>query len=52
MCFFNISFLYQGHVEVTRLLLSNGASVNEKCNDDKTAIIASALGGRNEHSNV
>ncbi len=36
--------MHTGHVEVTRLLISNGAIVNEKDNNGKTAFMFSACG--------
>ncbi len=36
----------EGHVEVVRLLLSNGANVNDKDDDGKTALMYSVEGGK------
>jgi hypothetical protein len=46
MYFLFYHLLYEGHVEVARLLLSNRASVNEKNISEMTALMLSAFGGQ------
>ncbi len=44
MLSYESTFLYIGHVEVTRLLLSYGASFSEN-NDGSTNLMFSSMGG-------